>query len=129
MSHQRQTPVALNLGKRTGTHCTEGWVGPGPIWTSAVNLAPHRVSNPEPSSSYLVAIPTTLPGRTRLSEVWISLPIHLSGILSKSDKKFRIHEQRSVYVNKAQTSIYSTLRNSTLLTESHQAVRHQILQK
>jgi hypothetical protein len=38
-----------------------GWA-PGPVWTGAENLAPHRDSIPRPSSLYPVAIPTELPG-------------------------------------------------------------------
>ena len=36
-----------------------GWA-PGPVWTGAENLAPHRDSIPGPSSPWRVAIPTTL---------------------------------------------------------------------
>ena len=36
-----------------------GWA-PGPVWTGAQNLAPHRYSIPGPSSPYRVAIPTEL---------------------------------------------------------------------
>jgi hypothetical protein len=39
-----------------------GWA-PGPVWTGAENLTPHRDSIPGPSSLYQVAIPTELPGR------------------------------------------------------------------
>ena len=28
MGGQRHAPAALSLGKRPGTHCTGGWVGP-----------------------------------------------------------------------------------------------------
>ena len=37
-----------------------GWA-PGPVWTGAENLAPHRDSIPGPSSPYPVAIPNILP--------------------------------------------------------------------
>jgi hypothetical protein len=36
-----------------------GWA-PGPVWTGAENLAPHRDSIPGPSTPYRVAIPTGL---------------------------------------------------------------------
>jgi hypothetical protein len=36
---QRHAPAALPLEKRRGTHCTGDWVGPGPVWTGAENLA------------------------------------------------------------------------------------------
>jgi hypothetical protein len=38
-----------------------GWA-PGPVWTGAENLAPHRDSIRGPSSPQPVAIPTTLTG-------------------------------------------------------------------
>ena len=38
-----------------------GWA-PGPVWTGAENLAPHRDSIPGPSSPQPVAIPIELPG-------------------------------------------------------------------
>jgi hypothetical protein len=34
------TPRPLYPLERLGTHCTGGWVGPGPVWTCAKNLAP-----------------------------------------------------------------------------------------
>jgi hypothetical protein len=36
---QRPAPAALPLGKRPGTHCTGGWVGPMLVWTGEENLA------------------------------------------------------------------------------------------
>ena len=36
---QRHTPAVLYPRERPGTHCTGGWVGPGPVWTAAENLA------------------------------------------------------------------------------------------
>ena len=36
---QRHAPAALLPRKRPCTHCIEGWVGPGPVWTGAENLA------------------------------------------------------------------------------------------
>ena len=41
-----------------------GWA-PGPVWTDAENLAPHRDSIPGPSSPQPIAIRTTLPGPQR----------------------------------------------------------------
>jgi hypothetical protein len=43
--------------ERPGTHCTGGWVCPGPAWTGAENLVSHRNSIPGPSSPQRVAIP------------------------------------------------------------------------
>jgi hypothetical protein len=40
MGGQLHAPAALPPGKRPGTHCTGGWVGPGPVWTAAEILAP-----------------------------------------------------------------------------------------
>jgi hypothetical protein len=47
---QRHTLAALPPGKRPGTHCTRGWVGPRAGLEGAENLAPHRDSIPGPSS-------------------------------------------------------------------------------
>ena len=33
------TPRPLYHRERPGTHCIGGWVGPGPVWTGAENLA------------------------------------------------------------------------------------------
>jgi len=33
------TPRPLYPRERPGTHCTRSWVGPGPVWTGAKNLA------------------------------------------------------------------------------------------
>jgi hypothetical protein len=35
MGGQSQPPVALLTSKRSGTHCTGGWVAPGTVWTVA----------------------------------------------------------------------------------------------
>ena len=47
----RQTGVevqaALPPDKRPGTHCTGGWMGPGPVWTGVENLVPTEVRNPD----------------------------------------------------------------------------------
>jgi hypothetical protein len=44
---QRHAPAALPPGKRPGTHCIEGWVGSGPVWTGAENLAPTGILFPD----------------------------------------------------------------------------------
>jgi hypothetical protein len=36
---QSPAPATLYTGKRPGTHCTGGWVGPMPVWTGVENLA------------------------------------------------------------------------------------------
>ena len=36
---QRHAPAALCPRELPGTHCTGGWVAPGPVWTGAENLA------------------------------------------------------------------------------------------
>jgi hypothetical protein len=40
-------PWLLYPQERPGTHCTGGWVGPGPIWTRAKNLAPTGIRTPD----------------------------------------------------------------------------------
>jgi hypothetical protein len=40
-------PRPLYLRERPGTHCTEGWVGPGPVWTCVKNLAPTGIRSPD----------------------------------------------------------------------------------
>jgi len=37
---KRHPPTALHPGKRAGTNCIGGWVGPEPVWTGVENLAP-----------------------------------------------------------------------------------------
>jgi hypothetical protein len=44
---QRHAPAVLPLGKRPGTHCIGGWVGLGPVWTGAENLAPTGIRSPD----------------------------------------------------------------------------------
>jgi hypothetical protein len=44
---QRHSPAASTPGKRPGTHCTGGWVGPRAVWTGAENLAPTGIRSPE----------------------------------------------------------------------------------
>jgi hypothetical protein len=54
---QRHAPAALPPRKGPGTHCTGGWEGPraGLDWFGEKNIScTHRVSDPEPSSQYLV---------------------------------------------------------------------------
>jgi hypothetical protein len=46
---QRHAPAALPSGKRAGTHCIGGWVGPRAVWTGAEYLAPPGF-DPEPFS-------------------------------------------------------------------------------
>jgi hypothetical protein len=41
------TPRPLYPREKPGTHCTGGWVGPGPVWTSAKNLAPNGIPSPD----------------------------------------------------------------------------------
>ena len=49
-------------GRRPGTHCIEGWVGPRAVWTGGKSR-PHRDSIPDRPARSSVAIPTELPGR------------------------------------------------------------------
>ena len=44
---QRHAPAALYPRERPGTHCTEGWLAPGPVWTGAENLTPTGIRSPD----------------------------------------------------------------------------------
>ena len=44
---QHHVPAALPAGMRRGIYSTEGWVGPGPVWTGAGNLAPIGIGSPD----------------------------------------------------------------------------------
>jgi len=44
---QHHAPASLPPGKRPGTRCMGGWVGPGPVWTGAENLAPTGIRSPD----------------------------------------------------------------------------------
>ena len=62
------TPLAaLFLRRRLGTHCTGGWVGPGPVWTGMENLAPTSIRSPDSPVRSAVAILTEL----RRTTLWI----------------------------------------------------------
>ena len=41
------TPRSLYPRERPDTHCTGGWVGLGPVWTGAKNLAPTGIRSPD----------------------------------------------------------------------------------
>jgi len=56
---QSHSPAAF-LGKDFVPIPWEAWWAPGPVWTGAENLAPHRDSIPGLSSPLRVAIPTEL---------------------------------------------------------------------
>jgi len=48
---QRHAPTALPPGKRLGTHCVGGWVGPRePVWMGVEKCRPHRDSIPGSSN-------------------------------------------------------------------------------
>jgi hypothetical protein len=57
---QRHAPAALPPGKRPGTHCIGGWVGPRAGLDGCVKSRPHRDSIPGPPSQYQDAILTEL---------------------------------------------------------------------
>ena len=44
---QGHAPAALPPGMRPGTHCIGSWVGPGPVWTGAENLAHIGIRSPD----------------------------------------------------------------------------------
>ena len=60
MCGECHAPVALPQGKKSGTHCIGGWVGPrtGLKWCG--KSRPHRDSIPRPFNPGRIAIPTTL---------------------------------------------------------------------
>jgi hypothetical protein len=41
------TPRPLYPKEKPGTHCTGGWVLPGPVWTCEKNLAPTGIRSPD----------------------------------------------------------------------------------
>jgi hypothetical protein len=41
------TPRLLYPQERPGTHCTGGWVGPGPVWKCVKNLTPTGIRSLE----------------------------------------------------------------------------------
>jgi hypothetical protein len=55
---QLHAPAALPPGKRPGTQCIVGWVGPMAGLLGCEKSRPHRDSIPGPSSPQRVAIPT-----------------------------------------------------------------------
>jgi hypothetical protein len=57
---QPHAPAALPPGKRPGTHCTGGWVGPRAGLEGCGKPRPHRDSITGPSSLKRVAIPNEL---------------------------------------------------------------------
>ena len=64
---RRVSPAGLYLGQRLCIHCTAGCVGPRNGLDGREKSHSHRDSIPEPSSSYRVAIPTTLSeGNTKI---------------------------------------------------------------
>ena len=62
---QRHAPAALPPGKNRYPLYRRLGGAPGPVWTGAENLAPHRDSIPGPPSSQQVAIPLELFRPTR----------------------------------------------------------------
>ena len=68
--------AALPPGKRPGTHCIGGWVGPRASLDGREKSRPHRDSIPGPSSLWRVAIPTTLsrPTTSHVFCVFLYLP-------------------------------------------------------
>jgi hypothetical protein len=78
VSGQLHVPAALPPGKRPGTHCIGGWVGPRAGLGGCEKYRPHRDSIPGLFSPYRVAIPTTLSRPTKLPQNWkgsITVPL------------------------------------------------------
>jgi len=67
MSDQQNAPDSLYPRERTGTHFTEGWVGPRD-GLDGRKSRPHGDSIPDRPARSSVAIPTELPGPRELSE-------------------------------------------------------------
>ena len=61
MSGQQHAPAALYPQERTGTHFTEGWVGPRAGLDRCGKSRPHRDWIPDRPARSSVAIPTELP--------------------------------------------------------------------
>jgi hypothetical protein len=55
---ERYAPAALPPGKRTGTHCVGGWVGPKADLYGCENSRLHRASIPGPSQ-FIVTVHNT----------------------------------------------------------------------
>jgi hypothetical protein len=55
---QRHTPAALPPGKRPGTHCTGGWLGPSACLDGCGKSLRHQYSIPGSSISEFVCRPT-----------------------------------------------------------------------
>ena len=58
----RHAPAALPPGKRPGTHCIGGRVGPRAGLDGCGKSRPHRDSIPGPSIRKRVPVPTRYPG-------------------------------------------------------------------
>ena len=59
------TPRPIYPGKEPVLIVQEAGLAPGPVWTGAESVAPHRDSIPGPSIPLRVAILTELPGLQR----------------------------------------------------------------
>jgi len=57
---QRHVPAALSPGKRSGTHCSGGWVGLGAGLGEFRESHRHLGLNPGPSNPWRFDIPTML---------------------------------------------------------------------
>jgi hypothetical protein len=76
---QRHAPAALSPGKRLGTHCKEGWLGPRASLDGCGKSRPHRDSIPVTSSPKWVAILTELfqPTQMNCTRVYVFTCIHM----------------------------------------------------
>ena len=61
---QRHAPAVLTQGKKPGTYCIGGWVGPRAGLKGCGKSRQHRDSIPGPSNPGRIAIPATLSRRT-----------------------------------------------------------------
>jgi len=72
---QRHAPAALPPGKRPGTHCIGGWVGPRAGLEECGKSRPNRDSISRPSSSVQVATLTEL-SRSIILNIYIQTHTH-----------------------------------------------------
>jgi hypothetical protein len=102
---QLHAPAALPLGKRPGTYCTGGWVGPRAGLDGCWKSRPHRDSIPGPSSSYRVAIPAIMSVVKSTRQLRRLIPIRRHH--SREVEKLVLNgRQRKVKIPNIETTVY-----------------------
>jgi hypothetical protein len=74
--YQRNTSIALPPGKRPGTLCIGGWVGPGLAWTGAENLATTGIQSPDLPARSESVYRLSYPGPSLLQNNIVSLTLN-----------------------------------------------------